>query len=66
MVCKNCSERHLGCHGTCESYLEYRKAQDKMLHDRYIQGQARRNYDNRSRRKTMLSTHKDRRDRKQS
>lgn len=24
--CRNCEERHVGCHGTCERYLEAKNA----------------------------------------
>lgn len=24
--CKNCTERHIGCHGSCQRYLEEAKA----------------------------------------
>lgn len=26
--CKNCGERHINCHSTCESYKSFRKEQD--------------------------------------
>lgn len=28
--CKDCTDRHPGCHGECDSYKEYRKVIDKM------------------------------------
>lgn len=56
MMCKNCSERHLGCHGTCTSYIEYRQARDEMLHDRYINSKEKQEI-KRVRRKNILSTH---------
>lgn len=28
--CKNCNDRHLGCHGTCERYLEDRAKLDEI------------------------------------
>lgn len=27
--CKGCEERVLGCHSTCEKYIEYAKAQEE-------------------------------------
>lgn len=56
MKCKNCTERFLGCHGTCESYIEYRQARDAMLHKRYINGKEKQEI-KRVRRKNILSTH---------
>lgn len=32
--CKDCNDRTQTCHSTCEAYLEYRSARDKMLEDR--------------------------------
>ena len=29
--CKGCENRHVGCHGTCSIYQEYRKKQDALL-----------------------------------
>ena len=29
--CKGCEKRHVGCHGTCSIYQEYRKKQDALL-----------------------------------
>lgn len=28
--CKNCTERHIGCHSTCEDYKNFRNELDKM------------------------------------
>lgn len=28
-ACIKCAERHIGCHGTCERYLEERKKLDE-------------------------------------
>jgi len=28
--CKGCSEREIGCHGSCEKYSEYRSAMDDI------------------------------------
>lgn len=27
--CKDCPDRQLGCHGTCEKYQEYRRKRDE-------------------------------------
>lgn len=56
MECRNCSRRFLGCHGTCTSYIEFRQARDKMLHDRWIVSKEREPI-KRSLRKNILSTH---------
>ncbi len=29
--CNGCSERKIGCHGSCEKYSEYRSAMDDIL-----------------------------------
>ena len=29
--CKDCERRHVGCHATCEIYIEYRKKRDEWL-----------------------------------
>lgn len=29
--CKDCPDRHLGCHGTCEKYQEYKKRHDEEV-----------------------------------
>ena len=28
--CKNCSDRHMTCHSTCEKYLKFKKQNDEM------------------------------------
>ena len=30
--CKDCKDRHVGCHGKCEKYLEYKKELQKAKH----------------------------------
>ena len=32
--CKGCADRKLGCHSSCEEYLEFRKAQDEINEQR--------------------------------
>ena len=29
--CKDCENRYVGCHGRCEKYLEFKKANDERL-----------------------------------
>lgn len=29
--CKDCDKRYVGCHGRCEKYLEFSKANQKRL-----------------------------------
>lgn len=31
MECHNCKKRHLHCHSTCESYLNYKKSKAQEL-----------------------------------
>ena len=35
--CKGCKKRHIGCHGTCEIYKEYRAKQDALLKAKRMQ-----------------------------
>lgn len=55
--CKECAKRHLGCHSTCESYIEYRKEKDERNYWDWI-GRKEGQEVKRVRRKNMLSTHK--------
>lgn len=32
--CKECTERYLGCHGKCESFLKYREEWEKIKEQR--------------------------------
>jgi hypothetical protein len=34
--CKNCTNRELGCHSICESYLEFRKTKDLEYESRKL------------------------------
>ena len=34
--CKDCKERHVGCHSKCEKYLEYKKELQKAKHQEKI------------------------------
>lgn len=29
--CKGCTERQLGCHGTCERYISWKKDREEMI-----------------------------------
>ena len=33
-VCKNCPDRHQGCHAECEDYLAERRKRDEYLAER--------------------------------
>lgn len=35
--CKGCSERHVGCHSTCEKYQAFRKEADRLREERLVQ-----------------------------
>ena len=35
--CKGCKKRHIGCHGNCEIYKEYRAKQDALLKAKRMQ-----------------------------
>lgn len=56
-ACYNCTERFLGCHGTCVRYKEFRHDRDKILREKYIQNKEKDEI-KRVRRKNMLGTHK--------
>lgn len=32
--CKDCPNRQIGCHSTCEKYLEFRKEVDRLKQER--------------------------------
>lgn len=36
-VCQDCEFRHVGCHGSCQPYLDQKKEQDR-LREQYIGG----------------------------
>lgn len=29
--CKGCTERKVGCHGTCETYISWKKEREEMI-----------------------------------
>lgn len=33
--CYQCTERHVGCHGTCEQYAAFRAEKDKAIQKRH-------------------------------
>ena len=37
--CRDCQDRHIGCHGTCTRYLMFKAVTDKARHIRYQQGE---------------------------
>lgn len=37
--CKNCSDRHIGCHGSCERYLAYKTERDRLLAEQHRNSQ---------------------------
>ena len=36
MPCKDCTDRHIGCHSKCEKYQAFRKQRDKENRERLI------------------------------
>lgn len=39
--CRGCQDRHVGCHGGCERYREYREERDRRLAERRIRADIR-------------------------
>lgn len=35
--CKDCENRYVGCHGRCEKYLEFKKANDERLKQKSLE-----------------------------
>ena len=35
--CKDCETRYVGCHGRCEKYLEFKKANDERLKQKSLE-----------------------------
>lgn len=35
--CKDCNKRYVGCHGRCEKYLEFKKANDERLKQKSLE-----------------------------
>jgi hypothetical protein len=40
--CKDCPNRKVGCHSTCEKYLDYRKEVDKINKIKFAEKEQRR------------------------
>ena len=40
--CKNCSDRRIGCHGSCERYREYKSERDRLLDEQHKNSQVNR------------------------
>lgn len=34
--CMNCKDRHVGCHGECSKYEEYRNANEELKHTKKL------------------------------
>lgn len=37
--CKDCPDRHLACHGSCEKFLKYREQITEVKHRGFIENQ---------------------------
>ncbi len=35
--CKDCEKRYVGCHGRCEKYLEFKKANNERLKQKSLE-----------------------------
>ena len=35
--CKDCEKRYIGCHGRCEKYLKFKKANDERLKQKSLE-----------------------------
>lgn len=40
--CSNCPERHIGCHGECKRYREYKLERDRLLNEQHKNSQVNR------------------------
>ena len=38
--CKDCPNRQVGCHSTCEKYIEYKKESDRLREERRVRCEA--------------------------
>lgn len=38
--CKDCKERHVGCHGECEAYIAFTEERQKVYNQRLVACQA--------------------------
>ena len=39
MPCRNCEDRHVGCHGTCERYIDWKEKHIESKRKRFEQKQ---------------------------
>lgn len=37
--CNNCPDRHIGCHGKCKRYREYKLERDRLLAEQHKNSQ---------------------------
>ena len=37
--CKDCPNRQVGCHSTCEKYIEYKKESDRIREEKHAQNE---------------------------
>ena len=40
--CNNCSDRYIGCHGSCERYIAYKSERDRLLAEQHKNSQVNR------------------------
>ena len=40
MPCRNCEDRHIGCHGTCEKYIDWKESRIQKCRERYERKEA--------------------------
>ena len=40
--CKDCPDRQVNCHSTCEKYIEFKKESDRLREERFAKGEANR------------------------
>ena len=39
MPCRNCEDRHIGCHGTCEKYIDWKEKHIESKRKKFEQKQ---------------------------
>lgn len=42
LPCNNCPDRHIGCHGECKRYREYKLEQGRLLKEQHKNSQVNR------------------------
>ena len=55
--CKDCPDRHLGCHGTCEKYQKYKAKQAEINEAAYKRNEAYNDLDSYREEKTRRLKH---------